>query len=273
GGFAAAAGLPAPAVAAPVDAPAVAAPADVVAAPGGAAIQAAEYAPARSESLFVAITPCRMIDTRAGVGVFGTRFTADAARSYTVTSSGLYPSQGGKSGGCGIPTSATAIAATVIAVNPTAKGAIRAWAYGGTAPTANVLNYGTTTASSGATIGITPNSVAGLTIKNLDASTHVVIDVTGYYAPQMHGKVSADGTAATGSSRIVSAVRVSQGHYTVTFDQDITYCTPIASGYEFGDYASALTRGGTAVSVYTWLLSSNGQASLYDRPFYISVEC
>jgi hypothetical protein len=239
------------------------------------AIQAASIAPVRSETVFVPVAPCRIVDTRAGTGTNRTRFAPNATRSYVVAGTTGFPAQGGKSGGCGIPASATGIAASVIAVNPSAKGAFRAWAAGSAAPTANVLNYGTITASSGATVGVRPGGGSGLSVKNLDGRTDLVVDVTGYYAPQMHGLIGPSGLYA-GSSRIISSTSTGVGTYQVVFDQDVSYCTPMVDAYNAGPgvYAAAYAFSGNTATVFTWYLNSTTHVEVpYSFYVYISVVC
>ena len=75
------------------------------------------------ESVYVAITPCRLADTR----VMGGDYTNLQVRSMNVSGTVGFPAQGGKAGGCGIPATATAIAASMTAISPTGKGFVRLW--------------------------------------------------------------------------------------------------------------------------------------------------
>lgn len=54
------------------------------------------------------------------------------------------------------------------------------------------------------------------------------------YMPRMHGMVSPGGAIYAGSPSLLSATNPSPGVYTVTFDRDITYCTPIVDPYNAG---------------------------------------
>ncbi len=132
-------------------------------------------------NVYKPVTPCRVVDTRAKGG----RFTGATQRDYLVTGSGAaFAGQGGRSGGCGIPSNATAVEASVSAVAPTGGGFTRAWPAGQRAPSATFLNYtsGQAITNTGA-ISIADGGATQLTLRNYGGSTHYVVDVAGYYAP------------------------------------------------------------------------------------------
>lgn len=132
-----------------------------VTAPLGAGVaEAATTAPAR----FVAVTPCRVLDSRpTGVAAGGSlRIDVVGER-------------------CGVPAGATAAALTVTVVDPDGPGFVTLWPADEPQPGTSVLNYG-----SGQVV---PNSQ----IVRLDGSGRVriytlaaadlVVDVTGYFEP------------------------------------------------------------------------------------------
>ena len=140
---------------------------------------------------FQAIEPCRIVDTRNN-GAFGQvgRLTANQTRNYDVVGTqgaSYFLDQGAQ--GCDIPGSATAAELTFTAVTPSGTGFLRAWpaSQGPSAAGATVLNY---TAGASPTNSVALAVEAGnwgafgeLGVKNFSGSTHLVIDVTGYYAP------------------------------------------------------------------------------------------
>jgi hypothetical protein len=136
-------------------------------------------APAR----YVAITPCRIVDTRYGTGTNGTPFSTLQTRTYYVGGTVGFAPQGGTSGGCGIPVGATALAATFLVVGPSGGGRVHAWPNGQAEPNATTYYYGSHTGSSGTTVSINAASAYALKVRNYSATTDLVIDVTGYYAP------------------------------------------------------------------------------------------
>jgi hypothetical protein len=172
---------------------------------------------------------------------------------------------------------------SITAVGPSAGGWMLAYPAGSAMPNASVLNYnGGLTTNSGATVPIKPNANPGLTITNYGGDTDLIIDVSGYYAPQMHGMVSpatspsTDAPIYSGTSRIVSATNPSAGVYLVTFDTDITYCTPVVQTYNAGAgvYGVAYNFNGNVARVNTWYLSATTHVEvMYSFYFYIEVVC
>ncbi|MCB0977896.1 MAG: CAP domain-containing protein [Acidimicrobiales bacterium] len=129
---------------------------------------------------YVPITPCRLVDTRSAGGAL----SAGGQRSYRVTGNGSeFVAQGGRANGCGVPTGASAIEASVTAVSPTrANGFVRIWPAGEPVPGATFLNYtrGQSTTNTGA-VGLAPAGTSQLSLRNFGGSSNIVIDVQGYY--------------------------------------------------------------------------------------------
>lgn len=139
---------------------------------------------------YVAMTPCRIVDTR----VAGGAFTDQVTRSYAVRGGGTaFAAQGGKSGGCAIPSTATAIEASVTAVGPTSAGYARAWPTGATPPTATFLNFeaGRSLTNTGTFSLAATSNAKPLTLRNYGTKTQYVIDVQGYFLPKASAPASA----------------------------------------------------------------------------------
>ena len=148
--------------------------------------------PRTSEMRTVNISPCRIVDTRAGGGG---RLAADTVRSYDAR--GTLSGQGG-AGGCNVPASAEAIEANITAVDPSGSGWVRAKAYDGSpALHANtVLNYWLVGVTNGTQIPLCTGTCASdLTIGAFGAATDIVIDVTAYSVPPMY--IVLDGEPST----------------------------------------------------------------------------
>ncbi len=138
-----------------------------------------------SGPLYVPVTPCRMVDTRAGVPA--TPFAVDETRTLRVAGSGAedfasagVAPQGGVAGGCGVPANATAVELTVTAASPEGSGFLRAGPNTSGDPTGTLLNF---TAAQGITNTASVAFVGDgqLKVKVFGARTHVLIDVQGYY--------------------------------------------------------------------------------------------
>lgn len=228
--------------------------------------------PASTETLFVPITPCRIADTRIAGGAIGNGNT----RAFYVRGTTGFSTQGGKVGGCGVPASATGVTANVTIPSVSSGGGyMTGWPYGATKPASNFVTYPTAqTVTVNPTFTLTPGgSDPSLAIYNHGHSAYVVIDVTGYYVPQLAGMVSAGGVY-NNSGRIVSSTHVGTGIYKVTWDSDVTYCTPVVTAYSGQNvYASAYDFNGTSTYIYTWYLDGSNTPTAFDTYVYVAVHC
>jgi hypothetical protein len=200
----------------------------------------------QAELLYVPIAPCRVVDTRGGTGSNGTPFSSGTARSYYVGGTVGFPQQGGRPGGCGIPESAMAVSVTVLAYEPGGSGRLKAWPHGTAEPNANVQYYGSTSLGTGATLPLTAGSGRDLRIRNFNTSTDVLLDVTGYYVPQLYAYLDPSGSLIDHSGRVVSSERTSVGSYTITWDRNVGSCVGVASSDLTGYIVSVYTDGNSS---------------------------
>lgn len=155
---------------------------------GGIVVTQAASAP----SVFVAVTPQRVLDTRPGIGLAGT-FVGGSSRTLDVTGSVPVVLPGNTAGTATVvPDGATAVVANVTAVRPTSTGyvSVRPGTATGTPTTSNINipNPG----------GQYPNSVtvelptSGAKAGTIDlyyfsdtpgGRTHLLVDIVGYYLP------------------------------------------------------------------------------------------
>jgi len=130
-------------------------------------------APSRAEGplQFFAITPCRVVDTRAG----GPPLAHDTTRDFTIQ------------GLCGVPASAKAVALNVTIVQPNAGvGYLTMFPAGVTRPTASTINWvgGEAALANGAILGLSASGQLSVyTFFNNGAgnTTNLVLDVNGYF--------------------------------------------------------------------------------------------
>lgn len=227
--------------------------------------------PAVPESTYVAVKNCRLVNT----SLAGGRIAAGHNRAFYVVGTAGFTGQGGTSGGCGIPASATAISARVTAVSATANGAFVAY------PTGTPVGQGTlyyakgVNVTTGANIQLGSGSGQVLTVANVAGNGQLIIDVNGYFQEQMQGMIASDGSIYSGSNRIVSATVINPGVYRVTFDTDVSYCTPHVTTYSGkGVYGSAYGFAGNSIYVYTWYISGTTHLEVANPYyFYITVTC
>ena len=131
--------------------------------------------------VYTAVVPCRIADTR----LEGGRLLAGAARDFDVA--GTLSGQGGAPN-CLVPFGpATAAVLNFVAVSPLAAGNMRAWAFGGGAPSASIINY-TAGVNIANAVVVPLCDPAGatcdkdLTVRADVGDTHLVVDVLGYFS-------------------------------------------------------------------------------------------
>ncbi|MEO8888798.1 MAG: hypothetical protein ABI429_05830 [Jatrophihabitantaceae bacterium] len=224
--------------------------------------------PAKPDSLFVPIKNCRIVNTAAAGG----KIANGATRSFYIVGAAGFPTQGGPSGGCGIPASATAISARVIATGASADGAFVAYPTGTPVGEGTVYYIKNVNVSVGTNLQLGPGTGKVLTVKNVAGPAQLAIDVNGYYEEQIEGMISPSGSVYSGSNRLVSATHNGAGNYTVTVDSDVAFCTPNVTAYSGYVYASAYAFNSTHIQVYLWYLTG-GVEHAYDGYFYVNVDC
>jgi hypothetical protein len=124
-------------------------------------------------SSFVGITPCRTVDTRGGgfSGPYGPPLLlAEVARNFVLTSR------------CGVPANAVALSLNLTIVAPTGDGFLAAFP-SDSVPLVSTLNYRAGQVLANAAI-VPLGSDGGITVFSSGASTHLLIDVNGYFTPQ-----------------------------------------------------------------------------------------
>ncbi len=121
---------------------------------------------------FIAITPCRLVDTRAANGAFGSpSLVAASARSFTIPNSTS----------CSVPTSAAAYSLNVTVVPKGALGYLTVWPTGQAQPDASTLN--STDGRVKANAAIIPAGTGGAVSVYATNATDLVLDIDGYFVP------------------------------------------------------------------------------------------
>lgn len=170
---------------------------------GTSAASASVPKAASSGSTYHAVQPFRVADTRPNSGYQGQGQTLTAGRVLTVqvTGEGTPPNA--------VPNGATAVVLNVTAVDPSAAGYLTAYAAGQTVPLASTVNFvaGQTVANEAT---ITLGASGQVDVYNYTGSTDVVVDVEGYYTPDLTGSfyVPVVNFNATTLVQAVSPVRV-----------------------------------------------------------------
>jgi hypothetical protein len=179
-----------------------------------------------TETKYIALTPCRIVDTRLAGG----QIASNVSRSFHARGTSGFVPQGGKSGGCGVPTSATAIEVAVTSVDSTGDGYMRIYPVGTSEPTATFINYSPNnpTNTGAVTLCKTGCGAGDVTVKGHGSNTQVVMDVQGYFAKPMGALIDTDGSVTAGS-RVTGVRHPSAGVYYVSFDRALNGCVAVAS--------------------------------------------
>lgn len=217
------------------------------------------------ESLFKPVAPCRIVDTRRGGGIM----TNNVPRSFYVSGTTGFAPQGGTSGGCGIPAAATGITTNVTATGTVSDGYLTGYPTGTTPPFTNfITTHKNFDLTANPTFALAAGNAKPLTITNHGGNTHVIVDVTGYYLPQIYAVLMYNGSATFADGvyrdglgnryatpRVISSRVTSPGAYEVTLDRDVSGCTPIASVYG-GPFVASSTLNGNHVYAYMYTLQA-----------------
>ena len=135
------------------------------------------FAPDASGATYHPLDPARLLDSRSGNGLTGP-FTVRAPRTFTVAGRG------------GVPSDAIAVTGNLTVTLQTAAGYVFLGPVATTTPTSSTLNFppGDTRAN-GVTVPLSGTGTLSATYVSpvAAAHTHLVFDVTGYFAPDASG--------------------------------------------------------------------------------------
>lgn len=167
---------------------------------------------------FVGITPCRIIETRAGQGFSGQAgppaLVANATRTFQIT--GTVP---GLPAQCGIPATAVAISVNFTVTNFTGQGDIRVFPAGGTLPLTSILNYQLENIANATTVPLGPG---GISVRADAAGTDFIADVNGYYVPRPFNSLESGRTVTGAWGGLVNNAAAGQRTlWTFTFPQNL----------------------------------------------------
>jgi hypothetical protein len=183
-----------------------------------------------SELQFIAVAPCRILDTR----IAGGALTASSRDFSAVTP---YDAQGGLADGCGIPATAVSLQLNLGAISQgNSTGFVKGWASGSPEPNASLVNYDPSGAV--ANMVTVPLSASATFTLRTNRSAQVFADVAGYYVQPLYATIDgSDGATASVlngiASGLVDVVRTDIGEYQVTFNRNVTACVPAATDYTF----------------------------------------
>jgi hypothetical protein len=229
-----------------------------------------------TDTKFVEIEPARAFDSRqpgyTGRGLFQPN-----------SSKMIFIGNGHDAGGAVtrpdiVPAGATAIAYNITVTGATGPNFVAVTPGNVGSFTTSAINFNGTADVANAGI-VSIDDARQIRVWNGDqlGSTHVIIDITGYFVRPLYAQVNPQGTLRNGS-RVVSVTRVKAGHYEVKFDRNVLNCAKVATlGQWFGLQDSGVIDFQTVdsepetVRVYTQ--ENDGVNQLVDRAFNVAVTC
>jgi uncharacterized repeat protein (TIGR01451 family) len=129
--------------------------------------------PPSTAGRFFTLTPCRVVDTRAGSGapIGGPALQAQIPRTFALA------------GRCGVPATARAVSLNVTVTSPGADGNLRLYPAGLTVPLVSTLNYvtGQTRANNAVVVLNGSGELAVFAGQSTGTTVEVIIDVNGYF--------------------------------------------------------------------------------------------
>lgn len=181
-------------------------------------------------AVYVAITPCRLFNTRPAPSNVGPRTSPlGADDTYSVQATG-------PSGNCNLPAAATAVVMTLTAVDQTATTFITVWPADQARPSAASLTVSGSAAGATSTAVTSRLSPAGqISLFNKNGSVNVIGDIVGYYEDHHHDdryytkaqvdtKITDSGGDYWGSVSTTGSLYQSSGNVTVTRPAVGEYC-------------------------------------------------
>lgn len=130
--------------------------------------------PISDPAVFVAVSPCRVIDTRDASQAEGAR-VAPLQADETFTTGVL-----GTTGRCTLPTDASTLVMNVTTTEQSAPSFLTIYPAGGTRPTTSSLNW-TTSGPIANAVTANVSSVGAMSFYNFAGVTDLIVDVVGYY--------------------------------------------------------------------------------------------
>jgi hypothetical protein len=220
--------------------------------------EAAPYAlgDSAADLVYTPVTPCRVIDTRLAGGTLA----GGTQRSFFVSGTAGFETQGGHVGGCAVPDGTTAVMLNFVAVNAAGAGDLRAWPYGQPVPVASILNYALVPGlniANGVVVPLCDTTVSAcpfhLTVQADVSTTHIIADVLGFMravAPQaVTTSLLADGavSAAKLGNNSVDSLKIVDGSVGAADVNEAEVQLRVGSACAAGSSIRSIAANGTVV--------------------------
>ncbi|MDW7773244.1 MAG: hypothetical protein SCH71_10180 [Desulfobulbaceae bacterium] len=137
-------------------------------------------------TFYYPLDPCRIVDTRTASGIFSGPVSSGTVADYyardSLEQADLIAEQGGRAGGCGVPADAEAVVVNITATEQAGVGHLRAYPWGIAIPGASILNFAGSNIANSTILPLCTTTCSYDFSIYASRSTHVVIDVMGYFA-------------------------------------------------------------------------------------------
>lgn len=124
---------------------------------------------------FYPVTPCRVVDTRSGLGGYTGLMPNGAVKTFTIKSAAP----------CFIPATAQAVAFNVTVADPANQGFVALWPYGAAYPNVSTINFiAGENLANGAIVPVTAGSPDLNVVAAFEAGAsgaNLILDITGYF--------------------------------------------------------------------------------------------
>ena len=122
---------------------------------------------------FTPVTPCRLFDTKPGIGHVGARGTSlGPGETFTIRAAGL-------AGSCDLPSETRAVALTVTVLSGSSLSSLYVWPAGALRPRLALITPLAAKKVAAQTIAV--SSLGELSFYNSRLRAHIAVDITGYY--------------------------------------------------------------------------------------------
>lgn len=228
-----------------------------------------------TDTRFVEIEPVRAFDSRIPTYIASGMFAPDTSRVIAIRDG--HDSAGNLTVPDAVPVGATAVSYNLTVAGPTGPNFVSITPGDATDFTTSAINFnGAADVANAGIVSIDVNRTVTIWNGDQGGSTHVIIDITGYFVQPLFAEVTGSGILSDGS-RAVSATRTSAGKYTVTFDRDVSGCafTATIGGATFA-FAGVIDTGLSSTSNDTVEVYTQDTAvppAYGDRPFHLTVTC
>lgn len=146
---------------------------------GAGGVLTSSAAPSANATSFVPITPCRLMDTRAG-GPIGPRNTPIGSTPYVATVRGT-------NGNCVVPAAATAVSLNVTFASPSANSFVTVYPADKPLPNTSNLNFSAGQAPAPNAVTVALSADGKIAIRNDVGTVDLLVDVVGFYEPASVG--------------------------------------------------------------------------------------